>query len=62
MFNFPPSSSAFFHGQIEKPTKGLAALLDHYDKKVLVGINREGIHVIDAVECVCLFLTDSIIL
>ena len=49
-------SSAFFHGQIEKPTKGLAVLLDHYDKKVLVGINREGIHIIDAAECVCIFI------
>lgn len=37
-----------FYGQIEKPTKGLALLLDHFDKKVLIGINREGVHIIDA--------------
>lgn len=39
-----------FHGQIEKPTKGLALLLDHFDKKVLIGINREGVHIIDAAD------------
>lgn len=41
-----------FHGQIEKPTKGLALLLDHFDKRVLIGINREGVHIIDAAEYV----------
>ncbi|KAG8179001.1 hypothetical protein JTE90_014004 [Oedothorax gibbosus] len=43
----PYYGSAMFHGQIEKPTKGLALLLDHFDKKVLIGINREGVHIID---------------
>lgn len=43
----PYYGAAFFHGQIEKPTKGLAMLLDHYDTKVLIGINRDGIHIID---------------
>lgn len=52
----PYYGSAFFHGQIEKPTKGFAVLLDHHDKKVLVGINREGIHIIDAADS-CLLLS-----
>ncbi|GFV88274.1 FERM domain-containing protein 8 [Trichonephila clavipes] len=52
----PYYGSAFFHGQIEKPVKGLALLLDHYDKKVLIGINREGVHIIDAADH-CLLLS-----
>ncbi|GIY28768.1 FERM domain-containing protein 8 [Caerostris darwini] len=52
----PYYGSAFFHGQIEKPAKGLALLLDHYDKKVLIGINREGVHIIDAADH-CLLLS-----
>ncbi|XP_054721237.1 FERM domain-containing protein 8-like [Uloborus diversus] len=46
-WSLPYYGSAFFHGQIEKPTNGIASLIDHHDKKVLVGINREGIHIMD---------------
>ncbi|XP_064484788.1 FERM domain-containing protein 8-like isoform X2 [Ornithodoros turicata] len=43
----PYYGSAFFNAQIERPVSGIAALMSHYDLPVLVGINREGLHVID---------------
>ncbi|KAH9375063.1 hypothetical protein HPB48_015897 [Haemaphysalis longicornis] len=44
---FPYYGSAFFSGQVERPVRGLAALMDHYDLPVLVAINRLGIHLMD---------------
>ncbi|XP_035208895.1 FERM domain-containing protein 8-like isoform X4 [Stegodyphus dumicola] len=49
-------SSAFFHAQVEKPVKGLSLLFDHFDQMVLVGINRDGVHIIDEVDS-CLLLS-----
>lgn len=43
----PYYGCAFFDGQMERPVRGVAALMNHFDLPVLVGINREGVHVID---------------
>jgi hypothetical protein len=46
-WSMPFYGSAYFSAQIERPPKsGFALLMDHFDLKVWVAINREGIHVI----------------
>jgi len=46
-WSMPFYGSAYFSAQIERPPKSAFALLmDHFDLKVWVAINREGIHVI----------------
>lgn len=50
----PYYGSAFFKAQIEKPAKGITALISHYDQPVMVAINREGVHVIDVRESIIL--------
>ncbi|GAB6024448.1 hypothetical protein CHUAL_009607 [Chamberlinius hualienensis] len=42
--------SAFFNGQLEKPTQGLAALIGYQDIPVIVAINSEGVSIISQAE------------
>lgn len=46
---------AFFQGQVEQPVRGLTSLLTHQDVPVLVGINPQGVFVIDNVQCVSIY-------
>ena len=39
--------AAYFTGQIERVTRGVGLLVNHYDKKVWVAINHYGVHVIN---------------
>ncbi|KFM62647.1 FERM domain-containing protein 8, partial [Stegodyphus mimosarum] len=55
-WSLPYYGSAFFRAQVEKPVKGLSLLFDHFDKMVLVGINRDGVHIIDEIDS-CLLLS-----
>lgn len=51
-WSIPCYGSAFFTAQIEKPVKSTFALLmDHFDRKVWIAINREGIHMISKESC-----------
>lgn len=43
-------SSAFFHGQIEQPVRGLMSLINHKDVPIIVAINTEGVYILDCVE------------
>lgn len=46
-WSLPFYGSAYFSAQIERPAKSsFASLVNHFDLKVWVAINREGIHVI----------------
>ncbi|CAL4139702.1 unnamed protein product, partial [Meganyctiphanes norvegica] len=46
-WSLPYYGSAFFHGQIEQPTRGVSAWLPRPDLPVLVTINATGITIID---------------
>ncbi|XP_075147175.1 FERM domain-containing protein 8 Bili [Haematobia irritans] len=46
----PFYGSAYFHGQIEQPVRGIVSLISHKDNEVLIGINERGVFVIDPVE------------
>lgn len=50
----PYYGCAFFQGQVEQPVRGLTSLLTHQDVPVLVGINPQGVYVIDNVQCILL--------
>lgn len=46
-WSLPYYGCAFFQGQIEMPVRGLTSLVTHQDKPVLVGVNYNGIFLID---------------
>lgn len=46
-WSLPYYGCAFFQGQIETPVRGLTSLVTHQDKPVLVGVNYNGIFLID---------------
>ncbi|KAK7077981.1 FERM domain-containing protein 8 [Halocaridina rubra] len=46
-WSLPYYGSAFFHGQIEQPTRGVSSWLPRPDLNVLVTINATGVTVID---------------
>lgn len=48
-------SCAFFHGQIEQPVRGLMSLINHKDVSVSIGVNTEGVYILDPVENVIFF-------
>ncbi|XP_054261310.1 putative FERM domain-containing protein FRMD8P1 isoform X2 [Macrosteles quadrilineatus] len=50
----PYYGCAFFQGQVEQPVRGLTSLITHQDIPVLVGINPQGIYVIDNTQCILL--------
>lgn len=50
----PYYGCAFFQGQVEQPVRGLTSLLTHQDVPVLVGVNPQGVYVIDNVQCILL--------
>lgn len=54
-WSLPYYGCAFFQGQVEQPVRGLTSLITHQDVPVLVGINTQGVYVIDNVQC-CLLL------
>ncbi|XP_024081210.1 FERM domain-containing protein 8 isoform X2 [Cimex lectularius] len=53
-WTLPYYGSAFFQGQIEQPVRGLTSLVTHQDIPVLVGINAQGVYVINNVQCTLL--------
>uniref|UniRef100_A0A146L8J5 FERM domain-containing protein 8 n=2 Tax=Lygus hesperus TaxID=30085 RepID=A0A146L8J5_LYGHE len=53
-WTLPFYGSAFFQGQIEQPVRGLTSLITHQDIPVLVGINAQGVYVINNVLCTLL--------
>ncbi|VVC36930.1 Hypothetical protein CINCED_3A016635 [Cinara cedri] len=54
-YMLPFYGSAFFHGQIEQPVRGLMSLINHKDVPIIVAINTEGVYILDCVEN-CLLL------
>ncbi|KAL1461933.1 hypothetical protein WDU94_013795 [Cyamophila willieti] len=46
-WSLPYYGCAFFQGQIEMPVRGLTSLITHQDKPVLLGVNYNGIFLID---------------
>ncbi|KAI5741654.1 hypothetical protein M8J76_015819 [Diaphorina citri] len=46
-WSLPYYGCAFFQAQIEMPVRGLTSLITHQDKPVLVGVNYNGIFLID---------------
>ncbi|XP_022186630.1 putative FERM domain-containing protein FRMD8P1 isoform X2 [Nilaparvata lugens] len=54
-WSLPYYGCAFFQGQVEQPVRGLTSLITHQDVPVLVGINTQGVYIIDNVQC-CLLL------
>ncbi|KAG8302735.1 FERM domain-containing protein 8 [Homalodisca vitripennis] len=50
----PYYGCAFFQGQVEQPVRGLTSLITHQDIPVLVGINPQGVYVIDNIQCTLL--------
>merc|ERR1719266_1662083 len=53
-WTLPYYGSAFFHGQIETPTRSLTSLVINNDTEVLVAINANGLYVIDPLNVVVL--------
>ncbi|XP_033244575.1 FERM domain-containing protein 8 [Drosophila miranda] len=46
----PFYGAAFFHGQMEQPVRGIMALVNQKDMKVLIAVNERGVYIIDAYE------------
>ncbi|XP_058807931.1 putative FERM domain-containing protein FRMD8P1 [Phymastichus coffea] len=50
-WGLPCYGAAFFHGQIEKPVRGLASWITNCDLPVLIAINTVGVHIVDNSQC-----------
>ncbi|XP_015509721.2 putative FERM domain-containing protein FRMD8P1 [Neodiprion pinetum] len=50
-WGLPCYGATFFHGQIERPVRGLASWITHRDLKVLVAINALGVYIVDDAQC-----------
>lgn len=61
-WNLPYYGSAYFNGQIEKPVKGFASILSHFDIPIWIAVNRMGIHIIDKKTSVSLIIIIIIII
>merc|ERR1719266_459224 len=53
-WTLPYYGSAFFHGQIETPTRSLTSLVINHDTEAVVAINTNGLYVIDPLNVVVL--------
>ncbi|KAJ8674311.1 hypothetical protein QAD02_005573 [Eretmocerus hayati] len=50
-WGLPCYGAAFFHGQIERPVRGLASWITNRDLPVLVAINTLGVFIVDDAQC-----------
>ncbi|XP_014205850.1 FERM domain-containing protein 8 [Copidosoma floridanum] len=50
-WGLPCYGAAFFHGQIERPVRGLASWIMNRDVPVLVAINTIGVYIVDDTQC-----------
>ncbi|XP_012275656.2 FERM domain-containing protein 8 [Orussus abietinus] len=50
-WGLPCYGAAFFHGQIERPVRGLISWITHRDLPVLIAINTSGVYIVDDMQC-----------
>ncbi|XP_057338773.1 FERM domain-containing protein 8 [Microplitis mediator] len=50
-WGLPSYGAAFFHGQIERPVRGLASWITNRDQPVLIAINTTGVYIVDDSQC-----------
>ncbi|XP_034941349.1 FERM domain-containing protein 8 [Chelonus insularis] len=50
-WGLPCYGAAFFHGQIERPVRGLASWITNRDQAILIAINTTGVYIVDDTQC-----------